>query len=259
MIVAHVNDPTLRRAVLRAASSEEDVFDGVLARQAVEFGSPRILILEEGLRWRGRLDRVPVLEIGADRLRDWESARRGMELPPTRLEYTTLRLGALVESIARRGARVDRTLADLSRAAGVRLPEPLAGFGRRVMEFSHHYRSLHPLATACGTSRGALKARFRRRDMPTPSTCLRWFRIIAVADVLSDPDVTIAAAARRLGFSSDGNLCRMIGEVTEMTPTEMRFDAGRRRLHLMFAELHLGERDLEGWATLDDLFRRRAA
>ena len=30
-------------------------------------------------------------------------------------------------------------------------------------------------------SRGALKARFRRRDLPSPSTYLRWFRILAVA------------------------------------------------------------------------------
>jgi AraC-like DNA-binding protein len=259
MIAVHVNDPTLRRALLRAARPDEDVFDGTLAREGVEFGAPRLLVLEEGLRWRGRRGRCPELEIGAARLRDWEHARRALELPPTRLDFTTDRLSALVEAHARRGTDVDRTLSDLSRAAGVRLPEPLVGFARRVMEFAYHYRSLHPLANACGTSRGALKARFRRRDLATPSTWLRWFRILAVADALADRDVTIAAAARRLGFSSDGNLCRMLGEVTGMTPTEMRDPSGRRRLQMMFVQQYLSESHLEGWATLDDLFRRRAA
>ena len=259
MIAVHVSDPTLRRAVLRAASPEEDVFDGVLARDAVEFGTPRLLVLEEGLRWRGRFDRAPVLEIRGAMLREWDGARRALELPPTRLEFVTDRLAALMESSASRGSGADRTLAELSRAAGARLPEPLRGFGRRVMEFSHHYRSLHSLAEACGTSRGALKARFRRRDLATPSTCLRWFRIFAVADLLSDPEVTVAAAARRLGFTSDGNLCRMLSAVTGMTPTRMRDPAGWRALLLDFAGRHLGPDDLEGWATLDDLFRRRAA
>jgi len=127
------------------------------------------------------------------------------------------------------------------------------------MEFSRHYRTLHALAEACGTSRGALKARFRRRDLATPSTFQRWFRIFAVADLLSDPDITVAVAARRLGFTSDGNLCRMLGSVTGMTPTEMRDPAGWRQLLLVFAGRHLGPEDVEGWATLDELFRRRAA
>ena len=37
------------------------------------------------------------------------------------------------------------------------------------------------VAAACDTSRGALKARFRRRGLPSPSTYLRWFRVFAVA------------------------------------------------------------------------------
>jgi AraC-like DNA-binding protein len=259
MIAAHVSDPTLRRAVLRAASPEEDVFDGALAREAAEFGSPRLLIVEEHLRWRGRRDACPVLVIGAERMREWEAARLALELPPTRLVHVTERLGALIEGTAVRGSVVDRTLAELSRAVGVRLPPPLRGFARRVMEFSHHYRSLHPLAEACGTTRGALKARFRRRGLASPSTCLRWFRVFAVADLLSDEEVTVATAARRLGFTSDGNLCRMLASVTGMTPTELRPASGWHRLLLTFAGTHLTPEHVEGWATLEELFRRRAA
>jgi AraC-like DNA-binding protein len=259
MIAVHLADPTLRRAVLRAASPEEDVFDGVVAREAVEFGAPRLLILEEGLRWRGRRDACPVLEIGARRMREWESSRVALELPPTRLGHTTERLRALIGATALRGSAVDRTLAELSRAAGVRLPEPLRSFARRVMEFSHRYRSLHPLAEACTTSRGALKARFRRRGLPSPSIYLRWLRILAVADLLADEKITIATSARRLGFTSDGNLCRALRNLTGMTPTELRQAPGRQRLLLTFAAQHLTPEDLEGWATLDDLFARRAA
>jgi AraC-like DNA-binding protein len=76
---------------------------------------------------------------------------------------------------------------------------------------------------------------------------------------LSDPEVTVAVAARRLGFTSNGNLCRTMWNVTEMTPTELRTPSGRNSLLLAFAWRYCSADVLEAWASLDDLFDRRVA
>ena len=259
MIVVQVVDPTLRRAAQRACSPEEDVVVGALAYEAIEFGFPRLVIREQGVGWRPPSPAAHVVDIEPATLHEWETLRRGMDLPPARLEHLSGRLSRMVEERAERRTAVDRALADVSRAAGARLPLPLRSFGRRVMEFPWYYRSLHQVADACETSRGALKARFRRRGLASPTTYLRWFRVLAVASLMSDRTVTVAAAARRLGFTSDGNLCRMLWSVSSMTPTEVRTVTGWRRLLITFAWQHLAPDDLEAWSTLDDLFRHRAA
>jgi len=72
---------------------------------------------------------------------------------------------------------------------------PLRAFGRRILEFPTHYHDLHAKARASHLSRGALKARFRRRGLESPYTYLRWFRMMAVSYLLSDREVTVAQAA----------------------------------------------------------------
>jgi len=155
---------------------------------------------------------------------------------------------------------VDRALADLSKAAGTPLPGPLRAFGRRVLEFPKHYHDLHAMARACHLSRGALKARFRRRGLESPYTYLRWFRVMAVASLLSDREVAVAQAAYRLGFTSDGNLCRAIVSLTGLTPTDVRTVRGWNRLLITFAWTYLTGSSLHAWAGLsDELFEQRAA
>jgi AraC-like DNA-binding protein len=165
----------------------------------------------------------------------------------------------LIERSASEATWVDSALADLSRAAGARLPAPLRGFARRILEFPVHYKSLHPISKACGVTRGALKARFRRRGLASPYTYLRWLRIMAVAELLSDRSVSVATAAHRLGFTSDGNLCRMMGALTGLTPTEVRTVRGWQRLLITFAWIHLTPEALDAWTELDGLFGRRVA
>lgn len=260
MIVVRVTDPYLRKAVLRAARLDEDVIaEGRLAADALEWGFPRLVVRDQAHRRTAAPRGVRVIDLDDDLLRRWDAERRSEELPPTRLDWLTERLSDLMVLGVAERSWVDRTLAELSRASGRRLPLPFRAFGRRVLEFPFRYTSLHPLADACGTSRGALKARFRRRDLPSPSTYLRWFRILAVAHALSDRDVTVAAAAQRLGFTSDGNLCRMMWNVAAMTPTEVRTVTGWNRLLVSFTWKHLSVDALEGWATLDDLFERKVA
>lgn len=258
MIVLQVADPLLRRAAARAAHPEEDVVaDSRLVSQALESARPRAVITDG--RVHGRIGPHEVVEVDDTVLARWDAERRAQALPPTRVDFYAERLKHLLASTESTASSADRVLSMLSRAAGQKLPFPLRSFGRRVLEFPAYYTSLYPLAEACGTTRGALKARFRRRAIDTPSTYLRWFRALAVADVLADRDVTVATAARRCGYTSDGNLCRALSSVAGMTPTEVRTVTGWNRLLITFAWTHLSAEALEGWAALDELFGRRIA
>lgn len=261
MIVGNLSDPYLRAALLRAAHAEEDVvLEYELAVEALERGAPRLVV--EAADSPHYLDdlgvAVPRVRITRAMTERWEATRRARELPVGRVEGLTGELKRLVDRQAMDVTWVDRTLADLSRAAGAPLPPPLRSFGRRVLEFPSYYHDLHPLAEACGTTRGALKARFRRRGMPSPYTYLRWFRLLACGWALSDRNVTVAQAAHRFGFTSDGNLCRAMANLTGLKPTEVRESHGWNRMLLMFAWSSLSPQVLEAWMDLDDLFVRAA-
>ncbi|MDH3270160.1 MAG: AraC family transcriptional regulator [Gemmatimonadota bacterium] len=260
MIVVQVSDSYLKRAVLRVAPPEEDVVvDSALAVEAIERGFPRLVVRDDRHTWPTVPSGVRLFQISGAILARWEVERRAVALPSTRLDYLADRVGATIDATLADRNWVDTAFADLTRAAGRRLPAPLRAFGRRILEFPSHYTSLHPLAQACGTSRGALKARFRRRGLSTPSTYGRWFRIMAVSHVLSDRSVTVAEAASRLGFTSAGNMCRMMWNVVQMTPTEVRSLRGWNRLLITFAWSHLTPELLESWSSLDELFERKTA
>ncbi len=260
MIVSRVTDPVIRRAVCAAAHPEEDVVtDEGLAMEAIGLGLPRLVVRAGGGGGSGRTSAIPVLDLDDALLRRWEVERRKEELPAERLDYLTRRLRTLMDRSAAERTWVDGALADLTRAAGAQLPPPLRAFARRILEFPVHYTNLHALADACHTTRGALKATFRRRERPSPFTYLRWFRTMAVAHLLSDRSITVATAAYRLRFTSDGNLCRMMAASTGLTPTEVRTVGGWNRLIIGFALVHLTPEALDAWAGLDELFQRRVA
>ena len=260
MIVARVTDPLLRKALYNAAHPEEDVVvEARLVDDALQYGFPRLLVRADGLSEGEHPATVRVLDLDDVLLRRWEAERRMEELPLPRLDFLSRRLRVLIERTTDEASWVDAALADLSRASGARLPLPLRAFARRILEFPIHYTSLHAVAKGCGLSRGALKARFRRRGLDSPYTYLRWFRLIAVAELLSDRSVTVAAAAHRLGFTSDGNLCRMMASVTRLTPTDVRTVRGWNSLLISFAWMHLTPDALDAWAGLDGLFERKVA
>lgn len=260
MIVVQVADRDIRRAVCRAAHPEEDVVIGArLGSAAIEWGYPRLVVRVRGDGRALPAPGIATLEIDRVLLRRWEEDRRSVDLPPTRVDHLTQRFIVLMRRTSTERTWVDRALADLAKAAGVQLPSPLRSFARRVLEFPTHYTDLRSLADTCGTSRGALKAKFRRRGLGSPHVYLRWFRILAVADQMSGRSITVAAAARRFGFTSGGNLCRTMADVANMTPTEGRTPGGWRRLLISFAQVHLTPDELEAWALLDGLFAREAA
>ena len=96
-------------------------------------------------------------------------------------------------------------------------------------------------------------------SLESPYTYLRWFRAMAVANLLSDREVTVAQAAYRLGFTSDGNLCRAMISLTGLTPTDVRTVRGWNRLLIAFAWTYLTPSSLHAWRGLDQLFEQLAA
>jgi AraC-like DNA-binding protein len=261
MILLTARDPGLLAAVRRIARPDEDVVAGEgWVERALEHGHARLLVCDDR---RGVLPEaisgVPVLYVPPELVAKWERTRKRQDIPPARTDYMAERLRGMVGELALEATWVDRTLADLSRLAGGPLPLPFRSFTRRTLEFPARYTDLSDVAQLAGLSRGALKARFRRRGLDSPFTYQRWLRSLAVAETLSAPEVTVAAAANALGFTSDTNMCRMVKVITGATPGRLREPDARRWLLVAFARAHLTRDALEGWSALDDLFSRRIA
>jgi AraC-like DNA-binding protein len=264
MIVALISDPYHRMALVRAARVDEDVIvDRNKALEALERGFPRLVVYEgeEGPASQlvGVDPSVPVLALSRSRLRAWEASRARGERRRSRVDHLGECLRHAIADAARQSSWVDRALADLSRFAGRGLPPALQAFGRKILEFPSHYDDLQPLASSIGVTPGALKARFRRRGLPSPYVYLRWFRVMACAHVLSDRTVTVAQTAHRLGYTSDGNLCRTITTLTALTPTEIRNVKGWNRLLMSFAWQYLDAEAMDGWRQLEDVFPAHVA
>lgn len=267
MIVALLNDPLLRATVRRAALPDEDVFwSREDVAEALERGFPRLAVhAPEDRRPVGRRVKrlppeLPVLALTRPTLRAWESARRNQGFAVSRVDDHAKRLRQLMRATAGPLPWVEGLFRDLVRAGGRPLPPALRGMGRRVLEFPARYRDLGDVARVAGLSRGALKARFRRRDLPSPFTYLRWFRVLAVAHVLADPEVSTEEAAHRTGLRSSGNLCRYVEGVAGVSPSDLRDGGGRPRLVAGFARECLHGVPLEeGWGSLEELFLVDAA
>ncbi len=263
MIIAYISDPYLLAAVRRAAHPEEEVVvDRARVDDALAVGYPRLIVrtspASRHIRdLRPDTTSIPVVTLARATLAQWEAERRQQGVPATRIDFMAERLAVYLEKETVDASWVDRTLADLTRAAGRPLPLPLRTFARRILEFPSYYNDLHPVAESIGLSRGALKARFRRRALPSPYAYVRWLRVIAAAFTLSDRSVTVAQAATRLGYTSDGNLCRTMTSLTGLTPTEARTLHGWNRLLIGFAWGHLRPEAVDGWRDLEDLFGRR--
>lgn len=258
MILGLVSDITLRTALQRAASPEEDVLlDEASVVDAAHHAFPRLLVhdAESAARARRLVAGQPfdIVSLSAGLVAGWDMDRRRAEVLRSREDYFCDRLRAVLRA-HHRVTWSDLALRDLSRAAGAKLPGPLRGFGRRVMEFPARYVDLHALEEVSGLSRGALKARFRRRGLASPFGYLRWFRVMAAAHVLRDPSLTTLRASHRLGFTTDGNFCRSIMTTTGLTPTELRSRTGWLRMTTVFSGTFLDRDALEAWASLDGLF-----
>lgn len=264
MIVTSIASRRLIEAVRRAARPDEDVVADSRAGEALRRGFPRAVVVAAS---RGRsasgaaeASGVPTLSLDGTLLDRWERERRaGAQIvPPERTGYIAFRVGAWLKRKTGRPSWVELVLKDLGRVAGHPLPSPLRGMARRVLEFPSGYTRLRALGAIGGLSAGALKARFRRRGLPSPYTYLRWFRCLAVAHVLSDPSTTTLVAADRVGISSSGNLSRTVQDTTGLTPTRLRTEAGRTMLVTGMAEELMDPAALTAWQDLAPVFLREA-
>ena len=265
MILAPLSDPVLRATVRRAAVPEEDVFHTMEDIQgALRFGFPRILVYQPEDRFlRGEIHswepHVPILALTRPTLKGWKSAWHSQGLAVHRIDDSALRLRRLLRQTSLGPTWVEGVFADLTLILGRGLPPNLRGFARRVMEYPARYSYLPDLEEVTEISTGALKARFRRRNLPSPVIYLRWFRLAAAARFLSEVDQTTLTASYRMGFSSDGNFCRWIQSTFQLPPSALRAREGRMHLLVRLAEECFPPEAMEAWETLGCLFLRDVA
>ena len=160
---------------------------------------------------------------------------------------------------ARKSEWVEAVFSDLVQTVGRGLPKEFRGFSRRILESPVRDSTLHSVGEPFGLSAGALKARFRRRGLPSPYQHLSWFRLLAASRVLSDSSQTILAASYRMGFASDGNFCRWINSTSGLTPTDLREWNGRLLLMVRMAERFLSPKHLDAWDSFSGVFLRKVA
>lgn len=258
MILGLIRDPVLRSALQAAARPDESVLvDAADVLRALTSGCPRVLVVDDARCGRGVLARarerdVPTVVVCRDDVANWESRRRESVPPPDRRTFYARCLRALFPPGT--PTWVDRTLADLARATGGPLPTPFVGLARRVLEDPAHFTTLDTLSPATGLSPGAMRARFRRRELPSPTDYLRWLRLLAAAHCLRSTRGTVSATAVVLGFHSSGNLARFTQGLVGRSPASLRTDASGAELLLHFAAFGLGPTQLDGWRSLHKLF-----
>ena len=109
------------------------------------------------------------------------------------------------------------------RAAG----DPVVGPALRLLEDDvARGWTLATLARETGASRAALARRFSAAVGRPPMAYLTDLRLDLAADLLRDPDLTIAAAARRVGYGSPFALSAAFKRVRGVSPSRHRAPAG---------------------------------
>ena len=263
MILAPIEDQSLLRAVRRASLAVEDVFvetEDIFG--ALRAGSPRISILEsESDEPVARLIRrvgpkLPILEVAPYDLRN---LRRATTSVATRqIDIDPFRLRRMIEQVARPMSWVERILRDLGQAAGRSLPLELRALARRVLEFPSRYALTEEVAGTAGLTPGAMKARFRRRGLPSPFAYTIRLRALCACEFLSRQEMTTASVAYHMGYSSSGNFCRAFLKLTGLRPSVGATVQGRLAVTTSFAAELLRAEQLEKWDGLGPLFVRAA-
>jgi AraC-like DNA-binding protein len=101
--------------------------------------------------------------------------------------------------------------------------DPLVG---RALQLLHHNPArpwtVGSLATATGVSRATLARRFTTLVGEPPMQFLTGWRLALAADLLRDPDTTLSAVARRVGYSSPFALSTAFKRARGVSPREHR-------------------------------------
>jgi AraC-like DNA-binding protein len=101
--------------------------------------------------------------------------------------------------------------------------DPVVGRALRML----HNNPAHPwtvadLATGTGVSRAALARRFTELVGEPPMTYLTGWRLALAADLLREPDATVAAVARQVGYGTPFALSTAFKRVRGVSPREHR-------------------------------------
>lgn len=101
--------------------------------------------------------------------------------------------------------------------------DPVVGRALRMLHNSpEHPWTVARLANATGVSRAALARRFTDLVGEPPMTYLTGWRLAIAADLLLEPDTTLEAVARRVGYSSPFALSAAFKRVWGESPQEYR-------------------------------------
>lgn len=263
MILAPLSDQLLRFAVHRAALPEEDVFwREADIEDALEFGYPRLAVVapedDHPMKRAVVSAGVPVLWLTTHGAQLQEPSAGWAGIAIREIDTNVHELRRLMAEAARPADWVEGVLLDMSRMCGHPLPGEFRAFARRLLEFPARYNKLETVGSVADLTTGALKARFRRRGLPSPFGYLSWLRVIAATRVLADPSVTTVEAAFRLGYASNGNFCRAVQAVSGLTTTDLRSPQGRHRVLAAFVTRYLSPEARDSWERLSGLFVRVA-
>ncbi len=127
---------------------------------------------------------------------------------------------------------------------------------RRVLEFPSRYASTDGVAGTVGLTPGAMKARFRRRGLPSPFAYTVRLRALCACALLSRDSMTTASVTYHMGYSSSGNFCRAFLDLTGLRPLVGATLQGRLIVSTRLATELLQTEQLLKWDELGPLFVR---
>jgi AraC-like DNA-binding protein len=110
--------------------------------------------------------------------------------------------------------------------------DPVVGPALRLLHQSPgHPWTVADLAARAGVSRAALGRRFTAVVGEPPMAYLTGWRLTLAADLLREPDLTLAAVARRVGYATPFALSAAFKRVRGISPEQYRRNSGRARSH----------------------------
>ena len=107
--------------------------------------------------------------------------------------------------------------------------DPVVGRALRMLQNNpSHPWTVAALAAEIGVSRAALARRFTELVGEPPMTFLTSWRLALAADLLREPDATVGAVAREVGYGSPFALSTAFKRVRGVSPKEYRVGASGR-------------------------------
>ena len=121
-----------------------------------------------------------------------------------------------------RSAQPARSATPVSSAAPARWSTTPASTSARLHDQPARPWTVAALAREVGTSRATLARRFAELVGEPPMSYLTGWRIAVACDLLADPQLTVEAVARRVGYATPFALSTAVKRVTGVSPAALR-------------------------------------